>query len=73
MGTLTIMGPKGHETKTWDVTIQETVDEAQRQFGQLIQEGYTAIRTKGNRPEEVISEFDPQAEEITFIPHMSGG
>lgn len=60
---------KGHE-----VVEAETISEVQKQFEALIQRGYVAVADYGKeRGKEVVSTFDPDAEDTYLMPAISGG
>lgn len=68
----------GHSTLTWDQSsTDELLEELEAKFDQMLAEGYTAavrnpVKEPGKKP-YITRKFDPQAEEITFIPQMAGG
>lgn len=68
-----IMNRLGDATLTWNVDVQEQVEEAQRQFEELVNQGYLAAKSLGGGQHEMITEFDPEATRILVMPPIVGG
>jgi hypothetical protein len=72
-GKLKIMNRAGHTTVAWSTDLQETVDEANRRFNELLAEGYTAFSMRDQTTGEQITEFDAAAPSILMVPRMVAG
>lgn len=73
MNEMRIMNRQGDNKVTWEVDVQEQVDAAQKQFEELVQQGYFAYKSMGNGQGEMITEFDPNAEKLVLFPPIAGG
>ena len=74
MGELRIMGRKGDTKVSWDPGNQVEVGEAEKSFVAYRAKGFAAFRTtKGGNKGKQITVFDPNAEEILFVPPIAGG
>jgi len=85
LSTLTILGPQGDQTMTWDETDARSVEEVRREFDRLVKGArwwayaYPATITDAvagvadRATPEVIREFDPTAREILLAPQIAGG
>ena len=73
-GVMAVMNESGDLKTCWDRTKPEEIDAARAQFDSLKQKGYMAykVNAKGYRG-EVISAFDPEAQNIILAPPMQGG
>ena len=68
-------GVKGGDTKLiWAADNADEVENARRTFDDLRKKGFAAFRVNklGNKGEQM-TEFDPAAESVLFIPMMQGG
>lgn len=72
-GKLKVMNRAGHTTMSWSTDLQETVDEANRTFNEMLAQGYTAFAMHDVATGEQIAEFDATAETIVMIPRMVAG
>ncbi|MGI8824944.1 MAG: hypothetical protein ACR2JC_04730 [Chloroflexota bacterium] len=72
-GKLTIINRTGHATVTWSPDLQETVDEANRVFNEMLALGYTAFSLHGTHSGSQIAEFDAAVEDVLLVPRMVGG
>ena len=72
-GQLKVMNRRGHSTVTWSTDLQETVDNANRRFNELLAEGYTAFEMHDATTGEQITEFVSTAETIVMVPRMVAG
>ncbi len=72
-GTLIIMDARGDTKVHWGINNEAEVVAARSAFGDLRRKGYLAYRLRGGLPEEVLTEFDPEAEQIVMAPPMRGG
>lgn len=73
-----IMDPeKGDERLTWDAKDWFQIKAAKELFVKLIKKGLKPFRvgTDGKATSEAMSEFDPHAEEVIFLPQalVAGG
>ena len=84
MSTLKIMGPKGHEKKTWDpqAALDEQnpqaiaiLEEARKVCENYVHQGRPLFRTDPDDPAKAvqIDRFDPRATEITVGLPLAGG
>ena len=68
---------KGDERVVWDSSILDDIREAKRVFLELVKRGLKPFRVgiNGQATSEVMSEFDPNAEEVIFLPQalVAGG
>lgn len=71
-GRLRILDRSGHTTMRWNTDLQETVDEANRRFNELLSDGYTAFVMTDTAHGMVTTTFNPDAETI-MVPRMVGG
>lgn len=75
MGQLKIMSREaGHTTVEW--TDAETEAEARRIFDQLRSQGHIAFKldeSPGHEADEVLRDFDPDAELVVMSPAVQGG
>jgi hypothetical protein len=72
-GILIIMDSRGDTEVHWGIDNEAEVVAARSAFGDLRRKGYLAYRLRGGQPEEVLTEFDPEAEQIIMAPPMRGG
>jgi hypothetical protein len=72
-GTLIIMDGRGDTEVRWAIDNEAEVVAARSAFGELRRKGYLAYRLRGGQPEDLLIEFDPEAEQIVMAPPMRGG
>jgi hypothetical protein len=72
---LSILGPQGDTTLTWDPAKPIEVETARAKYGELVKQGYTGFElAKGSQEKgELIREFNPRAERILMVPQAAGG
>ena len=60
----------GDKRLTWDSRSLREINAAKEMFVELIKEGLTPYKVglNGKKTSEVMTEFDPTAEEVLFIP-----
>lgn len=72
---LSIMDGSGDSKITWTAGDEIAIENARRSFAYFQEQGYTAFRVDG--PDggigEPMTEFDPSAEQVVFIPPMQAG
>lgn len=75
MGELAVIDRSGDTKLMWDKNNQDEVDAAAATFKSLKAKGYIAYSVKGKNGEkdQVIRDFDPDAERIILAPAMAGG
>lgn len=74
MGVLAKLNDEGDRRVPWDPTNPAQVEEARTKFHEYIRSGYRAFKMgRRGQPGDRISEFDPNAGEILFIPQHAGG
>jgi hypothetical protein len=74
MGKLRIMGAEGDRSIGWDEDNPDEVRDASKTFEEMIKKGYRAYRmTKDRSKGKSMENFDPSAENILFVPPMTGG
>lgn len=85
MGEITAMGSAKHvmhelnrsgDTKVmWNPRDADEVENARKTFIRLLGKGFKAFRVSatGGQEGRAITEFDPNAEKIIFIPQLAGG
>lgn len=58
----------------WDSTRKEEVEQAKKTFNEFKKLGWVAfsVTTKGDK-DEIIRDFDPEAEKIIMAPKAAGG
>lgn len=73
-GTMSIMGKEGDTKYHWSACNPDQVAMARETFDAHRGKGYLAFRMndKSNQGDQM-TEFDPAAESILFIPQMQGG
>lgn len=72
--TFKIMSQNGDDRLTWDRRFLEQVHEARDKFYELKKKGYFAyLPGLGGKPTKMLTEFDPNAEEIIFHGMVQGG
>jgi hypothetical protein len=68
---------KGDERLTWDALDFRQIKAAKKLFVDLVKKGLKPFRvgTNGKATSEAMSEFDPEAEEVIFLPQalVAGG
>ena len=70
-GCFRFMTPKdGDKRIVWDCRDLEQIAEAKRMFDEAIQQGLVPYKVgvDGRATSEVMDEFDPEAEEVMFLP-----
>jgi hypothetical protein len=70
-GCFRFMTPKdGDKRIVWDAHDLEQIAEAKRMFDEAIQQGLVPYKVgvDGRATSEVMEEFDPEAEEVIFLP-----
>ena len=74
MGSMRVMGRTGDIKITWDPENAVEVSRAREVFNENIKKGWAAFQVKraGGKGKQV-KEFDPQVEEILFVPPIAGG
>ncbi len=81
MGILRIMSRRGDDRVQWDtdrlqqgdVEAVAAVREAERIFSEQRARGATAFKVTRGQPAVRIDTFDPEAEQITLVPRVTGG
>jgi hypothetical protein len=73
MGIQIVMDHSGDSRHEFDPGNANAVAEAERRFNELTGAGFTAAKRLGGGKSEVISRFEPAAEETLFIPRLTGG
>lgn len=60
----------GDKRITWMSMVLEQIREAKKLFNELVREGLVPYRVglDGKQTSEVMTEFDPSAEEVIFLP-----
>lgn len=74
-GELSMMDHAGDTKIIWDADNADEVAAARRTFDDLRKKGFAAYSVEGKDGEknEVVREFDPEAERIIMAPPMVGG
>jgi hypothetical protein len=71
---MAVMGQQGDTKITWDKSKPTEVDAARVHFEILMSRKYKAFNvTAKDQPGEPMTEFDPDAERVIFVPQMRGG
>ena len=74
MGELRVIGRQGDSKVVWNSENAQEVGVARKVFEEYRSKGFTAFATtKAGRKGNLLVNFDPQAEEILFVPPMAGG
>ncbi|HEV8193788.1 MAG TPA: hypothetical protein VGP82_20235 [Ktedonobacterales bacterium] len=81
MGTLRVMSRRGDDRVQWDtdrllvgdLEAVAAVREAERIFAEQQAKGATAFKVTSGQPAVRIDTFDPEAEQITMVPRVTGG
>lgn len=63
-----VLNPQGHEEIKWNPKNKAEVEAAQAVFDAMLKRGFRAFDDKG-----AITEFNPDAEEITVTPAIRAG
>lgn len=79
--TMNVLSARGHTAVVWDPKKVEqgdpdataAIQEAERIFEEHRAAGATAFRIGDDGEPQVITVFDPTAEQITVIPRVTGG
>jgi len=73
-GTMKILDPTGHTTQAWDPAVPAEVEEARAMFDRMTKRGYRAFRVgRRGQAAERMETFDPSAEQMILMPHLTGG
>lgn len=68
------MGVEGDIKKAWDPTDAEAIAQAQVEFNDLLKAGFKAYRMlSDDSAGEPLTQFDPTAGRVLFVPAMQGG
>ena len=73
MGKMFVLDKTGHTTHKWDHNVQAEVEAARATYDALTGRGYRAFRSEDGETKGRMERFDPNAEEVTFVPHLQGG
>jgi hypothetical protein len=73
MSKLRVLNQSGDTTLEWDVKDPISVEAVEKEFNQIIKEGYMAFKVDSPTEGELIRNFDPTAEEIIMTAPMVGG
>lgn len=69
-----VLDGTGHSTLEWDVELEETIKEAEREFSRLRKLGYHAFQRDHKEAEaERLETFEPEAKEIVWLRPLQGG
>ena len=69
-----VLDPTGHTTHKWKRKNEKAVMEARFLYDTLTKAGYRAARmTRCKTQGEMMTEFDPSAGRVMFIPPFAGG
>jgi hypothetical protein len=68
-----VMDTSGDSRFEFDPADQAAVAEAMARFDQLTELGYTAAERTGSGASRKVTEFDPTATEVLFMPRLVGG
>jgi hypothetical protein len=69
-----VLDSTGHTTHTWKRKNASSVTEARLLYDTLTKAGYLAARmTRSKTQGEMMTEFDPSAGRVMFIPPCAGG
>lgn len=61
----------GDKRIVWNNLNMKQIQEAKEMFDQFVEQGLVPYRADGDKTGEVMSEFDPGAEEVIFVPEMA--
>lgn len=73
MRTQIVMDHTGDSRHTFDEADKAAVAEAEKRFLQLTGDGFTAAQRTGSGESTIVRSFDPNAEEVLFVPRLVGG
>lgn len=74
MGKMYLLYEDSEEKLFWNESVPEEITIAQAQFEEYLKKAYIVCKIEKNGERGVqISEFDPMAEEIIFLPMLEGG
>lgn len=69
-----IMDRTGHSVEELSTDTLDGTSEAMKRFAELVQgQKYAAAAKRPNGKMELIRAFDPNAEELVFVPPLQGG
>ena len=73
--TITGNGVAGDDRIVWDRRFKDQIEEAKKQFQELIKLGYLAflVKSDGKKSDRQIFKFDPDLEEVIMLPAIVGG
>ena len=73
MATQIVMDHSGDSRFEFDPADGAAVAEAMERFNELTGHGYTAAERTGSGTARKVTEFDPTATEVLFMPRLVGG
>lgn len=74
MGSMRVLCLQGDAKVEWDAENEDEVGVARKAFREYAKKGFKAFRMTGRGTKgDPIEEFDPEAEEILFVPPVRGG
>ncbi|MCP3466692.1 MULTISPECIES: hypothetical protein [unclassified Bradyrhizobium] len=73
MGIQIVMDHTGDSRYFFDQTDREGLAKAERRFGKLIGQGFTAATRTATGDLNIVRTFDPTADETLFYPRLVGG
>ena len=73
MGQLRKLDQTGDTQHEWDASKPDEVTMAEEVFALYRSQGYSAARMENDTAGEIITDFDPAAGVIIFVPQMRGG
>jgi len=73
MGEIRQLARVGDVKLSWNSENDKEIAVAREMFDKMIKEGWTAFREKMGIKGDKIRIFDPDAERIVLVPHITGG
>jgi len=74
MSVQIVMDRRGDTRHEFDASDAAAVARAEQRFGELTGKGFRAVALgKDGAPGELLKAFDPNVEEMLFIPQLQGG
>ncbi len=75
MGEIRKLDNKGDSKFTWDKDNEEETEAAEEYFNDLTARKFVAyfVKKNGDRSEDVMKKFDPEAGMIIMVPNIGGG
>jgi hypothetical protein len=68
-----ILDQSGHSTEVFDKADKVSMEAAEKRFTELTGKGFRAAEKKGDGKHDVGKTFNPDANDMVFVPPLAGG